>query len=75
MKIVDQIGKRLQKYGAEVVVSFDADYYYIFVRLPRNRRLSKEFIAELEEIGFVYVPGVDNWGYMAKIGVYPPFKL
>jgi len=75
MKIADRIRERLQKYGVGVEVGFDKDYYYVFVRLSKNRRVSEGFIAELEAIGLVYVPGVDNWGYLAKIGKYPPFKL
>jgi len=75
LKVAGQVEKRLQKYEAEVEVGFDADSYYIFVRLPKGRRASREFIAELEEIGLVYVPGVNNWGYVGKLGNYPPFKL
>ena len=75
LKVAGQVEERLQKYGAEVEVGFDADSYYIFVKLPKGRRASKEFIAELEEIGLVYVPGVNNWGYVGKIGQYPPLKL
>ena len=75
LKVAGQVEERLQKYGAEVEVGFDADSYYIFVRLPKGRCASKEFIAELEAIGFVYVPGVNNWGYVGKIGKYPPLKL
>jgi len=83
IKIAGQIHERLRKYGAEVIVRFFPDdnpeQYYIFVRLPGinklNDELIMEFIAEVEEIGFVFVPGVNNWGYLGKIGNYPPFKL
>jgi CRISPR/Cas system endoribonuclease Cas6 (RAMP superfamily) len=83
VRIALQIQDRLRKYGVEVTVDFDTygypQYYHLFVRLPRNQQLSedllKQFIAELEAIGLVYIPGVDNWGYMAKFGEYPPFKL
>ena len=83
IRIALQIQDRLQKYGVEVTVDFDTygypQYYHLFVRLPRNHQLSedslREFITELEAIGLVYIPGVDNWGYMAKFGEYPPFKL
>jgi len=83
VRIALQIQDRLRKYGVEVTVDFDTygypQYYHLFVRLPRNQQLSedllKQFVAELEAIGLVYIPGVDNWGYMAKFGEYPPFKL
>jgi hypothetical protein len=83
VRIALQIQDRLRKYGVEVTVDFDTygypQYYHLFVRLPRNHQLSedllKQFVTELEAIGLVYIPGVDNWGYMAKFGEYPPFKL
>jgi len=83
IRIALQIQDRLQKYGVEVTVDFDTygypQYYHLFVRLPRNYQLSEDslqqFIAELEAIGLVYIPSVNNWGYMAKFGEYPPFKL
>ena len=83
VRIALQIQGRLQKYGVEVMVDFDTygypQYYRLFVRLPRNHQLNedllREFIAELEAIGLVYIPSVDSWGYMARFGKYPPFKL
>ena len=75
LKVAGQVEERLQKYGAEVEVGFDADSYYIFVKLPKGRHATDEFVAELEAIGLVYVPGVNNWGYVGKIGKYPPLKL
>jgi len=83
IKIAGQVEKRLEKYGAEVIVRFfpadNPEQYYIFVRLPRINELSDdlimEFIAEVEEIGFMFVPGVNNWGILGKIGHYPPLKL
>jgi len=83
IKIAIQIHERLRKYGVEVIVRFipndNPEQYYIFVRASENWELSdemiNEFVIEVEKIGFVFVPGVNNWGFLGKIGEYPPFKL
>jgi len=83
VKIALQVHERLRKYGVDVVVNFypvdNPEYYHLYVELPRSSHLDeglfREFVSELEAIGFVYVPGADNWGILGKIGQYPPLKL
>jgi len=87
LKIADQLEKRLQKYGVKVIVDFHVrgypDHYLIFVKLPKDQQLSNysaiELVYELEEIGLIFIPNIDiwgyGWGYIGKFGKYPPFKL
>jgi len=87
LKIADRLEKRLQKYGVKVIVDFHVrgypGYYLIFVKLPEDQQLSNdlaiELVYELEEIGLIYIPNIDiwgyGWGYIGKFGKYPPFKL
>jgi len=87
LKIKDQLKKRLQKYGVKIIVDFDVrgypGYYLILVKLPEDQQLSNdslmELVYELEEIGLIYIPNIDiwgyGWGYIGKFGKYPPLKL